>query len=581
MKNFLIAVFVLSSVNTFGQLAPAKYKIQKEILVQHGAVVSAHPLASDAGLQVMKLGGNAFDAAIATQLALAVVYPGAGNIGGGGFMVAFLKNGKTVALDYREMAPENASRDMYLDSAGNPVTLLSMQGQMASGVPGTVAGLFAILKYAKLPFAALAAPAIKLAAKGFALTKAQAADFNYSKNIFLQMNKNPVAFVKKTNWKAGDIMIQSELAATLKRISDKGQKGFYEGETARLIVEEMKSGNGIITENDLKNYKVREREAMKFPYKGNDVITMPLPSSGGIILQQLLKIVEDRNLEAMPFQSVEAVQLITEAERRAFADRAEFLGDPDFVKVPVATLTSADYLTERMKDYSPAKAGNSKETKAGAPHESEQTTHISIVDAEGNAVSVTTTLNDHFGSKTVVSGAGFLLNNEMDDFSVKPGTPNMYGAIGNDKNAIVPGKRMLSSMTPTIIVKNNKPVIIVGTPGGTTIPTSVFQTIINITDHKMSATDAVNKPKFHHQWLPDVIYLEKGFDTTTKMKLKNMGYTLAERGAIGRTELITIEEEKIDVKPLATSRSKQHRILWTKKITAVADNRGDDDARGY
>ncbi len=580
MKKIFSGILFFTATVSFAQLSPFKYDIKKNVTANKAAVVSAHPLASDAGLQVMKQGGNAFDAAIATQLALAVVYPGAGNLGGGGFMVAHLKNGKNIALDYREMAPAKASRDMYLDGDGNPVTLLSMQGQLASGVPGTVAGLFSILKYAKLPFAILAAPAITLADRGFALTEAQAADFNYSKNIFVQMNKNSVAFVKETAWKAGDILVQKELAATLKRISNQGQKGFYEGETAMLIAAEMKNGNGIITLEDLKNYKVKEREVMQFSYKGNEVITMPLPSSGGIILQQLLKIMEKRNLAAMPFQSVEAVQLITEAERRTFADRAEFLGDPDFVKVPVATLTSNEYLEDRMKDYDATKAGSSKTTTAGIIHESEQTTHLSIIDGEGNAVAVTTTLNDHFGSKTVISGAGFIMNNEMDDFSVKPGVPNMYGAIGNAKNAIAPGKRMLSSMTPTIVLKDGKPFIVVGTPGGTTIPTSVFQTIVNIIDHGMSAADAVNKPKFHHQWLPDVIYVEKYFDKTTKEKLKTMGYIIAERGAIGRTELIEIEEQKIDAILLKTNKDRLHSIRTVKKITAVADERGDDDARG-
>jgi gamma-glutamyltranspeptidase / glutathione hydrolase len=566
MKKIFFSLLLCSVAITFSfaQLSSSTYNSQKTIKVNNAAVVSAHALASDAGIEVMKMGGNAFDAAIATQLALAVVYPGAGNLGGGGFMVAHLKNGKNIALDYRESAPAKASRDMYLDSAGNPITLLSMEGHLASGVPGTVAGLFSILKYAKLPFNKLIARSIILAEKGFALTPAQAADFNSSKNIFLKMNKNKTAFVKNVPWKAGDIMVQTDLANTLKRIRDKGVKGFYEGQTAKLIAAEMKTGNGIITLDDLKNYQVKEREAMQFSYKGTEVLTMPLPSSGGIILEQLLKMTSKRNIEKMPFQSTESVQLITEAERRAFADRAEFLGDPDFVKVPVSTLVSDKYLDERMNDYSVGKAGSSKEVSHGIIHESEETTHLSIVDAQGNAVSVTTTLNDHFGSKTIITGAGFIMNNEMDDFSVKPGVPNMYGAIGNDKNAIAPGKRMLSSMTPTIVLQNGKPIIVVGTPGGTTIPTSVYQTIINIIDYKMTPEDAVNKPKFHHQWLPDVIFVEKGFSPETKAALVAMGYKLTERGGIGRTEVISI------------SNSKSGR-----KITAVADGRGDDDARGF
>jgi gamma-glutamyltranspeptidase / glutathione hydrolase len=564
MKNMLQIIYTsfLCSLTliSHAQLNPYKYNNIKNITVKNAAVVSAHSLASDAGLQIMRQGGNAFDAAIATQLALAVVYPGAGNLGGGGFMVAHTKDGKNIALDFREMAPASATRDMYLDNAGNPISNLSMEGHLASGIPGTIAGAFAIYKYAKLPFVKLITPAITLAEKGFSLTPAQAADFNDSKEVFLRNNKNKIAFVKNTPWKAGDIMIQKDLANTLKRVRDIGAAGFYEGITAKLIAKEMSTGNGIITETDLKNYKVKERVAMQFPYKGFEIVTMPLPSSGGIILEQLLKMTEQKNLANMPFQSAEAIQLITEAERRAFADRAEFLGDPDFVKVPIKTLVSDAYLQKRMANYTPAKAGSSELTGSGIIHESEETTHISIIDNDGNAVSLTTTLNDHFGSKTIITGAGFLMNNEMDDFSVKPGVPNMYGAIGNNKNAIAAGKRMLSSMTPTIVLKNNKPYIVVGTPGGTTIPTSVFQSIVNIIDYNMSPADAVNKPKFHHQWLPDVIFVEKDFDTATREKLTAMGYTIKERGNIGRTELIQLNN---------------------KKITAIADKRGDDDARGF
>ncbi len=561
MKKILLLVTFYWAIVTQAQLNHFKYTNTKNMTVNKAAVVSAHALASNAGLAVMKKGGNAFDAAIATQLALAVVYPGAGNLGGGGFMVAHTSSGKNIALDYRESAPIKATKDMYLDSAKNAVTILSMEGRLASGVPGTVAGLFATLKYAKLPFSILIEEAISLSENGFALTKAQAEDFNNSRAVFLRNNKkNSVAFLKDNPWKMGDTLIQTELANTLKRIRDKGVKGFYEGETAKLIAAEMSSGNGIITENDLKNYKVRERVAMQFPYKGYEIITMPLPSSGGIILQQLFKMTQQKKLAFYPFQSAESIQLIVEAERRAFADRAEFMGDEDFVKVPVKTLVSEQYLKNRMTDYVEGKAGDSKKINPGQIKESEETTHISITDAEGNAVAVTTTLNDHFGSKTIISGAGFVMNNEMDDFSVKPGVPNMYGAIGNDKNAIAPGKRMLSSMTPTIVLKNNIPYIVVGTPGGTTIPTSVFQSIINIVDYKMSAEDAVNKPKFHHQWQPDVVYVESDFDKNAQAKLTAMGYKIVKRGTIGRTELIQIKN---------------------KKIIAVADKRGDDDVRGY
>ena len=563
-KSKFLYSFILFATTAHAQLNQFNYNNKKNITISKAAVVCAHALASDAGLQVMKQGGNAFDAAIATQLALAVVYPGAGNIGGGGFMIAHTKKGKNIALDFREIAPLKATKDMFLDSTKNPITKLSMEGHLASGVPGTVAGIFAIYKYAKLPFSKLITTAINLAEKGFAITSAQAEDFNNSKEVFVRNNKNSIAFVKQNLWKTGDTLIQIDLANTLKRIRDNGAAGFYGGETAKLIAEEMKKSNGIISEADLKNYKVRERNAMQFKYKSHQIITMPLPSSGGIILQQLLKMTAAKNLASKPFQTANSIQLIVEAERRAFADRAEFLGDPDFVKVPVKELVSDNYLQQRMLDYNPAKAGNNKATKAGNVKESEQTTHISIIDIEGNAVSITTTLNDHFGSKTIITGAGFIMNNEMDDFSVKPGVPNMYGAIGNEKNAIVAGKRMLSSMTPTIVLKNSKPFIIVGSPGGTTIPTSVFQTIVNIIDYKLSPLEAVNKPKFHHQWLPDVIFVEKDFPAETIEQLKIMGYEIKVRAAIGRTELILNDDKKLK-----------------NKITAIADKRGDDDARGF
>ena len=542
------------------EVDPYHYSSVKFVTYRKACVASAHPLASEVGAAIMKRGGNAFDAIIATQLTLAVVYPGAGNIGGGGFLTGRKSDGEFIALDYREEAPSKASRDMYLDKNGNAQNELSENGHLSSGVPGTVAGLFATMKYAKLPFKALIQPAINLAEKGFRLTDAQVEDFNNSEKDFLRLNKAPVAFVKKGGWKKGDTLIQKDLANTLKRIRDRGAKGFYEGETAKLIVAEMKRGNGIIALEDLKAYDAKERTVMQFDYHGYEIVSMPLPSSGGILLQQMLGMIADRNIAALQFQTPASVQLMTEVERRAYADRGEHLGDADFVKVPVKKLTSAAYLQERMKDYDAAKAGNSKTTVAGIIPESEETTHLSVFDAAGNAVSVTTTLNDHFGSRTVVTGAGFILNDEMDDFSVKPGVPNMYGAIGNEKNAIAPGKRMLSSMTPTIVLKDGKPYLVVGTPGGTTIPTSVFQSIVNIVDFGMSAEDAVNKPKFHHQWLPDSIYAEKDFDAATAAALEAMGYKIDRRNSIGRTELIQVVG---------------------KKIIAVGDKRGDDTAEGY
>lgn len=550
-----------------GTLDRFTYQIRKKVTGSGGAVVSAHPLASKAGIIMLQQGGNAIDAAIATQLALAVVYPGAGNLGGGGFMVARLTNGQTVAIDYREKAPAAATRDMYLDSAGNPVMRLSQYGHLSAGVPGTVAGLFASMKYAKLSFQQLVQPAIDLAESGFALTEGEAASLNHAQEDFRQYNTSTTAFIKQEGWKAGDTLVQAELAKTLKRIRDEGQKGFYEGETARLIVSEMKKANGIISPDDLKNYEAKERKPVEFNYKGYTIISMPLPSSGGIILQQCLKMIEQRDIGKMGFHSSQSVQLMTEAERRAYADRAAFMGDEDFVKVPVTTLTSDAYLQKRMADYIPDKAGSSERVQAGKiPSESEETTHLSIADKWGNVVAVTTTLNGSYGSKTVVSGAGFLLNNEMDDFSVKPGVPNMYGALGNEANAIEPGKRMLSSMTPTIVLKDKEPYLVTGTPGGTTIPTSVFQTIVNIIDFRLNIADAVNMPKFHHQWLPDELFVEKDFPAAVTDSLKAMGYTISPRGNIGRTEVIKIEKDK-------TGKGYS--------FEAIADKRGDDSAEGY
>lgn len=536
--------------------------IQKTITCSNGAVVSAHALASRAGVSILKKGGNAIDAAIATQLALAVVYPGAGNIGGGGFMVARLQDGRNIAMDYRETAPAAAGRDMYLDSAGSPQMSLSQNGHLAAGVPGTIAGLFASLKYARLPFKELIQPAIELAENGFAISANEANALNGTRAAFIKYNTQQPIFVKTIPWKAGDILIQKDLAATLKRIRDLGQQGFYEGETAKLIVEEMHRGKGLVTYDDLKNYHAKERAALVFPYKEYSIVTMPLPSSGGIIIEQTMKMIEDKNIAAMGFQSVAAVHLMAEAERRAYADRAAFMGDADFVKVPVKKLTSDAYINARMKDFDPVKAGSSTTIKEGAINpESEETTHLSVIDKYGNAVSITTTLNGGYGSKTVVGGAGFLLNNEMDDFSVKPGVPNMYGAVGTSANAIAPGKRMLSSMTPAIVLKDDKPYIVLGTPGGTTIPTSVYQTLVNMLEFNLSTADAVYKPKFHHQWQPDEIYVEKGFPETVILQLKAMGYTVTVREHIGRTEVI--------------------KVLPNKKFEAVADNRGDDAADGY
>ena len=554
-KSLFLLVFSANAV--FAQFTD--FNIIKEIHTQNkGLVVSAHPLASEAGAKMMKMGGNAFDAAIATQYALAVVYPQAGNIGGGGFLVGVKNNGEKFTIDFRETAPAKASRDMYIDKNGKANTTLSQYGRLAAGVPGSIAGFYATLKHAKLPMEKLIQPAIDLAEQGFAITKKEASLLNDQMKHFNEHNKIKSVFQKNEPWKQGDILVQKELAETLKRIQKYGEKGFYEGKTAELIVAEMKRGNGIITLNDLKNYKVAERKPIVFDYKGNEVVSMPLPSSGGILLAQMLKMASYENLEKHQQNSAEAVQIMVEAERRAFADRAEFMGDPNFIEDKTQMLISDSYLKNRWKSFNKNLATPSSEVGKiiPQPKESTETTHISIIDKEGNAVAINTTLNGYYGSKVVVAGAGFFLNNEMDDFSIKPGVPNMFGAVGGEANKIEPGKRMLSSMTPTIVLKNGKPYIVVGTPGGTTIPTSVYQSIVNVLDFKLNPNLSVNAPKFHHQWLPETIAVEKGFPETTIKDLESKNYKFDRITQIGKTEMIVINENG--------------------NATAVADGRGDD-----
>lgn len=556
MKKIIISLILFSTTIS------AQYTditIVKEVKVKNkGVVVSAHPLASEAGAKVMKMGGNAYDAIVATQYALAVVYPQAGNIGGGGFLVGVKNNGEKFTIDYRETAPKKASRDMYVDKNGKANTDLSQNGRLAVGVPGSVAGFFATLKYCKLPMEKLIQPAIDLAEKGFAITEQEANLLNNNKQNFQKHNQSSIVFVKDIPWKAGDLLVQKDLAETLKLIQKQGLKGFYEGKTAELLVSEMKKGNGIISSEDLKNYKVAERKALEFDYKGNQVVSMPLPSSGGLLLAQILKMAGYENLEKYQQNSTQAVQVMVEAERRAYADRAEYMGDPDFIQDKTSYLISDEYLKNRWKSFSFSKATPSAEVGkiTKQPKESTETTHISVIDKDGNAAAVTTTLNGLYGSKVVVSGAGFFLNNEMDDFSIKPGVPNMFGAVGGEANSIQPNKRMLSSMTPTIVLKNGKPYMVVGTPGGTTIPTSVYQAIVDVIDFKQNANISVNAPKFHHQWLPETVAFEKNFPETTIKDLEKLGYKSEKWNQIGRTEMILIDDNG--------------------NIHAVADGRGDD-----
>lgn len=536
----------------------------RNIVADSGMVVSAHPQSSRIGVSILQKGGNAIDAAVATEFALAVCYPEAGNLGGGGFMLIRTIDGRTDVIDYREKAPSHADRDMYLDDSGNVIEGLSTDTHLASGVPGTVDGLItAHSKYGKLPFSVVIQPAIDLAEKGFRVKAGQAADLNSNKDIFIARNSARPVFVKDSLWKEGDIIIQSALAETLKRIRDKGRDGFYSGTTARLIIKEMKRGNGIITENDLKEYRSVLRKPLTADFKGYKIITVPPPSAGGIILIQLLGMTDPYPVTEWGFNSASAIHLIAEAERRAFADRSEFMGDPDFVKVPVQ-LVNNKYLRGRMKTYNDKKASSSQEIQSGVPegYESEETTHFSVVDARGNAVAVTTTLNNTFGNSIVIDSAGFLLNNEMDDFSVKPGFPNMYGLVGGEANSVKPLKRMLSSMTPTMVEKDGKLMLVLGSPGGSTIPTTVFQVVANVLDFKMDIGQAVDAGRFHHQWLPDWISYEKNaIDTLTLKKLRQMGHQLRERSSLGSINAIM--------------------ILPDGKKAGGADKRGNNSSCGY
>lgn len=543
------------------QINPYQYSVVKEQAFQKAAVTSAHPLASMVGAAMMKDGGNAFDAAIAVQFTLAVVFPGAGNIGGGGFLLSRNKEGVLMGIDFREAAPSKANRDMYLDEKGNPIEGMSRSGASASGVPGSVAGMFSALPYAKMTMKALLQPAYELAANGFVITEREAKGLNAERKNFIKNSAQLSAFTRKENWKAGDTLYQPELAATILRIQQRGKAGFYEGETAALIVEEMKNSKGLISLEDLKNYTPKFRKPIEFDYRGHHVISFAPPSSGGILIAQMMQMIAPYQVAMMGANSFESVSLMIEAQRRAYADRAEHMGDPDYWKVPTSTLTSNAYAQERMKDYQPGVAGNSKMIQAGVAKESEETTHFSVIDEAGNMVSVTTTLNDTYGNKTIVGGAGFLLNNEMDDFSIKPGVPNMYGALGGEANAIQPGKRMLSSMTPTLVTKNNQPYITIGTPGGTTIPNQVYEGLVNIIDHKMSLKAAIDAPRFHHQHMPDVISVEADFPEETINALKEKGYIVNKRGAFGRMDGVM--------------------ILPNGNRSAAGDKRGDDSVAGY
>ena len=561
--NFKISFLPLLLLSLF-----ISFSCDNDSKFYNGMVSSAHPIASEIGLDILKSGGNAFDAAVAVHFALSVVYPNAGNIGGGGFLVYRLNDGEIGTLDFREKAPENSFRDMYIDNIEGEMKVddkRSKIGHLASGVPGSVDGMVKIYeKFSSLEWEKLLEPSIKVAREGFEVTEKQAKGLNNVKESLLKANDHPVPFVKDDEWKKGDLLTQENLAITLEQIKKSKRDGFYKGKVAELIINEMISGGGIISQIDLDNYSSVWRNPIVGYFKNHKIISMGPPSSGGIALVQLLNGSEQLETKNYNHNSAEYINTIAEIESRVYADRATYLGDPDFFNVPQKSLLDKNYLTNRFSEIKDDIKTPSSEVKEGSflGYESDETTHFSIVDKYGNAVSVTTTINGGYGSKVVVEGAGFLLNNEMDDFSVKPGYPNMFGLVGGEANAIEPNKRMLSSMTPTIIEKDDKLLMVLGTPGGSTIITSVFQTILNVIDYGMGMQKAVDAKKFHHQWLPDVLVVEK---TTLSDELSNelsqIGHNIVKRSSLGRMDCILINEDG--------------------SLEGGADKRGDNIALGY
>ncbi len=614
-RNFFGAALTATLLWTSGCARPpapmpaAEKPTSTPVEARRGMVVSAKTEASEAGVEALRQGGNAIDAAVATGFALAVTYPPAGNLGGGGFMVIRFADGdrygesgreagygqsktghnrseagqtgsqegqspapKVTTIDYREKAPAAAHRDMYLDDAGEAIPALSRLGYLASGVPGSPAGLvLAHEKYGRLPLADVMAPAIRLAEEGFLLSPRDAAGLNAQRDAFAQFESAAKYFTKSNpdeRYEGGERFVQRDLAEVLRRIRDRGRAGFYEGETAELIAAEMARGGGWITMEDLAAYEAVERPPVSGAYRGYRFFAMAPPSSGGVALAQLLNAVEPHDMAGMGHHTASATHLMGEAMRRVYADRAQWLGDPDYFEVPVAALIRKEYMQQRMAGFNPDRADSSAAVAHGDPlaFESSETTHYSVVDSDGRAVSVTTTINGSYGSKVAVDGAGFFMNNEMDDFSAKPGAPNMFGLLGSEANAIEPGKRMLSSMTPTIVEDpSGELFMIIGSPGGGRIITTVFEVMLNVIDHGMNIQEAVSAPRIHHQWLPDVLFYEaQALSEDARQGLERRGWTLDHNGAWGRADGIV-------------ARRDAEGMLYQ----GGADPRGQDAAVGY